>query len=137
MATPFVLLTPAFTLNGVDLTPYCKKFAFPIQYDDLDTTVFGTSGWRTRIGGLADSSISAVFNQDFTDNLLDEIIWGIKNTIVAWTIKPTSAATSASNPQYSGNVLISQVQPINNGVGELAEVSVTWPNSGAIARAVT
>ncbi len=137
MATPFVLLNPVLTVNGVDLSAWAKKFAFPITFDQLDTTTFATSGWRTRAAGLGDTQIAAEFNQDFLDNMLDEIVWGIKATVVAWTVKPNNAAVSANNPQYSGNVLIAQVQPINNAVGELATMNVTWPGSGAIARAVT
>ena len=50
------------------------------------------------------------------------------------TVKATSAANSATNPQYSGSVLVSQVNPLTNGVGDLATTSITWNGAGTLTR---
>jgi hypothetical protein len=52
-------------------------------------------------------------------------------------IKPTSGATSVSNPKYTFNALISEWQPLSGAVGELATASVTWPISGPITKAIS
>jgi hypothetical protein len=64
-------------------------------------------------------------------------MWTAIGTSVAFTVKPTSGATGAGNPVYSGSVLITEWNPINASVGDLAQVSVTWPVTGAVSRAVS
>jgi aryl-alcohol dehydrogenase-like predicted oxidoreductase len=70
------------------------------------------------------------------DNGLDEVMCTALGTSVAFTVKSTSAATGANNAIYSGSVLITEWNPINASVGDLAQVSVTWPATGAVSRAV-
>ena len=70
------------------------------------------------------------------DNGLDEVMWTALGTSVTFTVKSTSAATGANNAIYSGSVLITEWNPINASVGDLAQVSVTWPATGAVSRAV-
>jgi hypothetical protein len=57
-------------------------------------------------------------------------------TVVPVKVKPTSAAVSATNPEYRFDALISSWSPIAGAVGDLATVSVTWQISGVITKAV-
>jgi hypothetical protein len=52
-------------------------------------------------------------------------------------IKPVAGSTTATNPSYSFNALVSEWQPLSGAVGELATASVTWPVSGAITKATS
>jgi hypothetical protein len=126
-----------------DISTYVTSIGLSTSYDVIDTTGISTTGAaRTRLAGLADNSITLEFNQDYADNALEELINGTTTTngtvglVVAMVVKPTSAATSASNPKYSFNALISEWQPLSGAVGELATASVTWPISGPITKTI-
>lgn len=124
-----------------DISQYISSISLSTSVDVIETTGLGSSA-RTRVGGLFDNSVTIEFNQDFADNALEELINGTSlatttvGTAVAMQIKPVNAATSASNPKYTFNALISEWQPLSGAVGELATVSVTWPISGVITKAI-
>jgi hypothetical protein len=122
-------------LNSTDLSTYVKSVTLNVETAELDTTTMGDS-WTENIGGLKSGSVQIEFVQDYADNLLDEILWGILGTVVNFRVRATSAAIGASNPEYRGSVLISSIAPFNNGVGDLATMSVTWNTSGAVTRHV-
>ena len=140
-----IVLTDANILFATnDISQYVTSVSLSTSYDVIDTTGISTTGAaRTRVAGLADNSITIEFNQDFADNALEELINGTNTTngtvglVVAMQVKPTSAATSASNPKYNFNALISEWQPLSGAVGELATASVTWPISGPIRKAIS
>lgn len=124
------------TINSVDYSDWCTSVELPLSAADLPTTAFGDT-WDDRIGGLKSGTITINFNQDFVDNGIDESIYGLLGTVVACTVKPTSAAISTANPEYQFSVLVTEWSPISASVGALATVSVTWPLSGAVTRDVT
>jgi hypothetical protein len=140
-----IVLTDANILFASnDISQYVTSVSLSTSYDVIDTTGISTTGAaRTRVAGLADNSITLEFNQDFADNALEELINGTNTTngtvglVVAMQVKPTSAATSASNPKYTFSALVSEWQPLSGAVGELATASVTWPISGPIAKAIS
>jgi hypothetical protein len=140
-----IVLTDANILFASnDISQYVTSVSLSTSYDVIDTTGISTTGAaRTRVAGLADNSITLEFNQDFADNALEELINGTTTTngtvglVVAMQVKPTSAATSASNPKYTFSALVSEWQPLSGAVGELATASVTWPISGPIAKAIS
>lgn len=126
----------AITFGGTDWSDWVTSVNLPISVAELESTAFGDT-WTERIGGLRSASLTVNFHQDFVDNGLDEVMWTAIGTTVTFTVKPTSAATGAGNPVYSGSVLITEWNPINASVGDLAQVSVTWPVTGAVSRAVS
>lgn len=124
------------TFAGTDWSDWVTSVNLPITVAELESTAFGDT-WTERIGGLKSASITVNFHQDFVDNGLDETMFNALGNSVAFTVKPTSSATGAANPVYSGNVLITEWNPINATVGDLAQVSVTWPCTGAVSRATS
>jgi len=122
-------------LDSNDLSAYGTNLDSNIEADALEDTAFGDT-YRSRIAGLKDTNGTITFNQDFADNLLDEIMFGIVGTVVAAEFRPTSSAASASNPAYQMNVVITGYTPFQQGVGELGQASCTWVGAGAVTRAV-
>ena len=138
-----VVLTDANVLfASSDISQYVTSVSLSTSVDVIETTGLGNTA-RTRVGGLFDNSITIEFNQDFADNALEELINGTSlattkvGTTVAMQIKPSSDATSGSNPKYTFNALVAEWQPLSASVGELATVSVTWPISGVITKAIS
>lgn len=134
---PLALIDAKITINAVVMSTLAKKVTLPFEAEELETTAFG-SFWRTRIAGLKDASLEIEWNQDFASSQTDALLWGLFNAgvAVAALVKATSAANSATNPEYQGNVLPSQFSPFDASVGNLAGVSTKWPGSGAWTRAV-
>ena len=142
-----VLTDAVVTLNATDISEYVTSVTLNTPEDVVETTAMSAVGARTRVSGLKDHSITLELNNDFASGALEAVVQGIGiGELASLTVKPTSAATSPTNPIYkadgsgsgatkAGQVLISEWTPVNGAVGELATVSVTWPVSGQIVRA--
>lgn len=134
-----LVLTDAYVvLASTDISQYVTSVTLSSTLDVVETTSMGSTS-RTRVAGLRDNQVTLEFNQDFASGALEALIYPSDastkiGTAVAMTIKPTSAATSATNPAYGFSALITEWQSVSGSVGELATVSVTWPISGAITK---
>ena len=122
-------------LNGVDLTAHVKSVTLTYEAEEQDSTAMGDQARRRR-GGLKDWSASLNFNQDFDAGAVDATIWAIVGTNVPLTITPTSGAVSATNPRYSGTVLVRSYTPIDGSVGDLGEAATELPGDGIMQRLV-
>jgi hypothetical protein len=100
-------------------------------HDIIDTTQFGDISKR-RIAGLADNSVTFEFHQDFQAGSVESVIYPLLGTAVLCEVKPVNGPTTASNPLYSFQVLISEWTPLNAAVGDISTATVQWPISGDI-----
>ncbi|NBW91645.1 MAG: radical SAM protein [Actinobacteria bacterium] len=131
-----IVLTNAYvTINSVDVSDHVASVTLNSSIDVVETTAFGTTGARTRIGGLADNSISLEFHQDYASSSIEATVYPLLGSTTTVVVKPNGSTTSATNPSYTSTVLVSEWTPLNGAVGELATASVTWPVSGAITKA--
>jgi len=131
-----VLTNASVTFASTDVSSYVSSVTLSTSLDVVDTTSFGNTA-RTRVAGLADNQVTIEFFQDFGSGLLESIVYPTIGTSAAMVIKPVSGSTTATNPSYSFNALVSEWQPLSGAVGELATASVTWPISGAITKATS
>lgn len=132
----FTFTDAVITINSVDLSDHITKATLKIEVDEQESTAFGST-YKSRVGGLKDGSLELEFNQDFASSEVDDTIWPILGTVVPFTIRANSGPVSATNPEYSGTVLIKEYSPLDGSVGDLAKVSVTWPTSGTVIRATS
>jgi hypothetical protein len=131
-----IVLTNAYvTVGGVDLSDSISSVSLSTTRDAVETTAFGTTGARTRVAGLADNAVTLEFHQDFASGEVEATIYPLIGTSAAVVVKPNGSVTSATNPAYSFNALVTEWTPVNGAVGELATASVTWPIDGAITKA--
>lgn len=129
----FVATDVTTTINGVDFSDHLAAVTLDISTDEIETTSFSGTNFRTRIGGLKDGSITLDFHQDFgtvTSTAVDKTLWDNLGSLATVVVKPTSGAVSPTNPSYTGVFLVSQTQPVASSVGDLATMSVTWPTAG-------
>lgn len=132
----FSLTAQVVTLNSVDYSDHLKSAILTLDAASLDTTDFASAGWTEVIGGLKSGTLALNFMDDVADNDVDEELYALLGTVVAFTLKPVSGTTGASNPEYQGSVLVTG-HTVGGGVGELASKSLTFPISGAITRDIT
>jgi hypothetical protein len=135
-----VLNDAKVTINSVNLSDHIASVTINSSYDVVETTAFGSTAAKTRVAGLADHSVTLEFHQDFASSSVEATLNTIGSSLIGATTTivcvPTSSAVSATNPSYTFTALCSEWTPINGSVGELATVSVTWPITGAITKAV-
>ncbi|MFJ8081964.1 phage tail tube protein [Streptomyces sp. NPDC096205] len=130
-----VLLAQYLSINGTVLNSYTKKAELTVEVEDKDVTNYASLGWKEVLGGLKSGELSVEFLQDFAASQLDSIMWPLLGTVVAFEVRADQAAVGTSNPKYSGSILIKGWNPIEGGVGDEATVSLSFPTSGAVARA--
>jgi hypothetical protein len=123
-------------INGSDFSTTLNSVELSQEADDLETTAFGSS-WRTRIGGLKQASLTLNFMQDFAAGSVDATLNPLLGTLSTVVIKPTSSAVGTANPSYTMTCLVNQYSPFASSVGDIATLSVTWPVSGTVTRAVS
>jgi hypothetical protein len=130
----FVATDHKITINGTNFSDSLQSVDLTVQTDEVDTTTFGGQ-WKTVTGGLRSGSLTLNFYQDFGAASVDATLWPLLNTNATVVITPTSSTVSSLNPSSSGVFLVSQYQPFNSTVGDLAQLSVTWNSAGTIVRA--
>lgn len=129
------LTNASITLGGVDLSAWCKNVQLEVEAEEGDTTAFSSGGWKASIGTLKGGSLSLTFNQDYAAASVDATLWPLLGTVATFTVKAVAGATSATNPAYSGSVLVTSHTPVAGAVGDVAEVGVQFPTTGAVTRA--
>ncbi|MGW1595246.1 phage tail tube protein [Streptomyces sp. NPDC002343] len=132
-----VLLAQYLSINGQNLNTATKKAELSVEVEDKDVTTFGSLGWKEVIGGLKSAELACEFYQDFAASQLDAIMWPLLGTVVPFEVRADQGVVSATNPKYSGNILIKGWNPIEGSVGDEATVGITFPTSGAVARGTT
>ena len=122
------------TVNGDDFSDHLAAIEFSISVDEQETTAFG-SGYRSRIGSLKDASVTLSWHQDFGAASVDAKLYPLLGSFATVVAKPTSGSVTATNPSYTGVLLVSSYTPINGAVGDLPTFDTTWNlASGSVVR---
>lgn len=132
------LLNMYVSVNGSPLHDHGRQATLALDRTALDATAFG-DGWTVQHGGLRSGTLTIQVLDDFADDNIDEILWTAYNTssgIVAFEVRPLNEAVSASNPSYTGNVLVQQYT-IGGDLNTMAAKSLTFPISGAVTRSTS
>ena len=125
------------TVNSVDLTDHITSVSgFNETCADLQTTAMGETN-ISRIGGLKDASVSLTFLNDFAASETYITLASLLGTAINVTITPATGSVTATNPKKTASCLVTELPFIDGSVGDLAEVSVTWPVTGAISTATS
>lgn len=123
-------------VGGVDLSAFVNNVSLSSSADAIETTSFSSGGARERISGLKDNSVTIDFMQDFAAASVEATIYPlIGSTAVAFEVLANGTVASATNPKYTGSLIVTDWTPVAGAVGELLTASVTWPISGAITKA--
>ncbi len=132
---------PSGTITSTtDLSPMLTGITLDLAQDELDSTNFGSAGYRQKLGGLQAATITLNFNQDFAASQVDAL-FGIGGTFGHGSagpfyldVKATSASRSATNPSYVFAWLPLNYTVLTGSVGDLATVSLQFPSTGRYAR---
>ena len=136
MAT-FVYTDASVVVNSVDLSDHVKSCSLNYEAEMLDDTVMGDTT-RSNIAGLLNWSIDVEFLQDFASAKVDATLFSLVGAAAfTVTVKPTSGSVSATNPSFSGSVVLESYPPMSGSVGDLETASATFRAAGTLARATS
>jgi hypothetical protein len=120
-----VLTNADITVNGVVLSDRANSVELNYEIESVEVTAFGTN--RSFIGGLQNNTITIEFMQDFAAAETEATIFPLVGQQTSVTVRPSSAATSATNPLYTvTGTFLSSHTPVAASVGELAMTSLTF-----------
>lgn len=121
------------SINGVDLSTKVRSVTLDASADPVDATAMGAGGWKSTVGGLKSGKLSVEFVDDFSAGSVDVTTWNDLGNTVPFELRPDTAARSATNPSYSGSVLVEQ-HNVGGKVGDLASKQLSWTIAGQIQR---
>lgn len=122
---------------NIDLSDYCTSFTLNRAFEEVNVTAMGDTGVR-QIAGLETSTLTIDFINDNGSGAVLQTLNTLLGTNAYFKVTNDSTASgSASNPFWSGLVLINNITPINGAVGDLSTQSVTFNVSGAVTKTET
>lgn len=128
------------TVTYQDLSDHVESITITRQFDELDVTAMGDTGHRF-IKGLESSTITVnFFNDDATSSVLATLQsqWGTNSAFkIVQTQTGGSATISATNPLYSGLMLVNKTTDVNGKVGDVSQQQITFTVSGSITVSTT
>jgi hypothetical protein len=119
------------TLNSVDLSDHVTSVTINRSFEELPVTAMGDSAMRY-VKGLEASTVTIDFLNDTATGEVLQTLQAAWGTTVPLTIKQTSAAISASNPEYQTTVLVNNTTDVNGAVGDISTQSITFTCNSAI-----
>ena len=135
MATSTYLSNPVITINSVDLTDQCNSAVLTRVIEALESTSFGKTN-RSFVGGLENSTLTVSLMNSFAATETYATLAALVGTATTVTIKPTSAATSATNPKFTLTGTYLETLPIvNAALGALDTIDVSF--SGGVFSVAT
>ncbi len=129
-----VLTDVVTTIGGVDYSANINQVEINVSADSVETTAFG-SQWRSEVSGLKSGTFTVSFHNDYAAAAIDGSLWALFGTLATVVVRPAGTVTGTANPSYTFLANINNLTPIAGAVGDLATQNVTWPISGAVARA--
>ncbi|HEU0139610.1 MAG TPA: hypothetical protein VFQ79_07865 [Bryobacteraceae bacterium] len=130
-----VLKDARVEVNSVQLSDHVRSVTLTVNADEVEDTNMGDNT-HVRLAGLKDWSISVEFAQNFAAASVDATLFPLIGA-AAFPVKvrPTSGVVGPTNPEYSGNAILTEYSPIDGAVGDLATTSVNFVAAGDLTRA--
>lgn len=119
------------TLNSVALSDHITSATINRSFDELEVTAMGDSAHKF-VKGLEASTITLDFLNDTAASNVIQTLQAAWGTTVTLTLKQTSAAISATNPEYQTTVLVNNTQDINGGPADISMQSITFTCNSVI-----
>src|SRR3954452_12370174 len=118
------------TVGGTNLSSRCTSITVDDGYADVDLKAFSNTAENAGIG-LRKQSIKATFLQDFAASSTHATLQAALGVSTAVLVRPTSAVNSATNPQWTASLMLTDYNPVGAKVGDKYEVSVEFKTQGS------
>ena len=126
MPTSTYLSNPVVTVNSIDITDQVSASTLQRVIEALESTSFGKTA-RVYVSGLENSTLTLTAYNSFATSETYSTLSGLVGTSTTVKIKPTSAATSATNPEFTLTGCYLETLPIvNAALGALDTVDIVF-----------
>jgi hypothetical protein len=119
------------TLNSVDLSDHVTSATINRVFEELEVTAMGDFS-RKYVKGLETNTITLDLLNDTATGEVLQTLQGAYGFTVPLTLKQTSAAVSAANPEYQTTILVNNTTDINGAVGDISTQSITFTCNSVI-----
>ena len=134
MATSTYLSNPVVTVNSVALTGFATAATLERTNTAADTTVFGNTA-RVYSATIEDNSLTITLFMTYGAAEVYATLATLVGTQTTVSVKPTSAANSATNPQMQLVGAYLETLPVLNAtLGEISSIDITF--TGGVYSAV-
>ncbi len=119
-----ILKDISITLGGTDLSSSLRGL---VQGEGATMQPASAHGdnWEWFEEGLRTGRVTAQFWQDFTSGGVDDTISALPATTFTVVIKPTSAATSSTNPSFTATMAVEDYERFTGEIGDRGVCSLT------------
>jgi len=129
-----VLTDVVVQLNGTAISQNVNSVELTLSSDAIETSSFGSQGFRTYVGGLKSGSVTLSLHNDYASTALDSILYNLFNTVATIAIFPAGTPAGTNAPKYEFTALIDNLAPVSGAVGDLATQNLTFTISGPVSR---
>ena len=137
LSNAFFSITPK---NGsaVDLSDHIQELNLETGRESQDDTTMGQST-RTMESGLKTWSLAVTCKQDFAARKVDATLFAIYNSgdPAAIVVRPDKKAKAATNPEYTGSVVLESYAPLGQSVGDFHAATVQFAAAGDLTRSTS
>jgi hypothetical protein len=121
-----IIKNASVTINSVDLSSLVESVQITHAAERVEITSMGMTS-RRYASGLAADAMVINFYVDFAATKTEATIYPLVGTTTTVVVKPTTAATSATNPTYTySNAYVESHTPIGSGkIGEIPMTQIT------------
>lgn len=125
-------------LNSVNLSAYVRNLSLKLANETGDDTAGANITAREYAPTIKTGNLTVTFNLELGAGAVEATLWAIYNgnAAVAFSCAVDGSTASASNPVYSGSVILTDFPPFEGEVGTKGEVTVQLPTTGAVTRAI-
>ena len=126
MATSTYLSNPTVTVNSVALTGFATAATLERTNTAQDTTVFGNSA-RVYSATIEDNTLTVTLFMTYAASEVYATLATLVGTSTTVVVKPTSAATSATNPAFTLTGTYLETLPVLNAtLGEISQIDIVF-----------
>jgi len=124
-------------INSIDLSDHVKSITLNRTFDELEVTAMGDSSHRFT-KGLEASTLTLSFLSDTAAASVNATLQAAWGTTVPFTLIQTKGtAVSATNPVFSGSILVNKTTDLNGAVGDIATQDITFTVNSVVTVAST
>ena len=132
----FVFTDPSYVHNAVDLSDHVIGMTLDYDADEVEDTSAGDTTHIFLGGSLLNYTLTVDLAQDLAASDVDVTLFpdvGVTRTVTVRNDK--SDGVSATNPEYTGTMLLVSYPPIGAKIGEKAITRAVYRPAGALSRA--
>jgi hypothetical protein len=129
-----------FKIATVNLSDHVTAFTLNRVLDQIEVSAMGTDAHQFVTGLSADTITVSFLNDNLASgagSVRATLQAAFGSTVAFQAIQDSSSAVSATNPLYSGTILVDNMTDINGAVADEAMIDITFTCNSKTAYATT